>query len=275
MNHLGYEQLQEAVHFIQTHIGSLQPKIGLILGSGLGSFADQLTNSIAIEYKDIPHFPLPHVSGHAGRFVVGHVEEVCCVAMQGRVHFYEGYDIESVVFPTRTLILLGAKTLLLTNAAGGICNDWSPGTLMLISDHINLIPQNPLRGPNEDRLGPRFPDMTQAYAPELRKLAKQAAKKLGIPLPEGTYAAMPGPTYETPAEVDMLRALGADATGMSTVPETIVANHMGAKVLGISCITNKAATTLGPPLSHDEVTATANKVRTSFTKLLRSIIPQL
>jgi purine-nucleoside phosphorylase len=214
------------------------------------------------------------VVGHAGRLVIGERRGVTCAAMQGRVHFYEGHPAHVVAYPIRTLISLGCKTIVVTNAAGGLRH--APGTLMLIRDHLNLIPDSPLRGPNDDRLGPRFPDMTRAYDPELRALARQAAAELGVVLPEGVYAALPGPAYETPAEIRMLDAIGADAAGMSTAPETIAAVHMGARVLGISCITNHAAGTGGgAPLSHAEVTETAARVRTTFVALLDAILGRL
>ena len=195
--------------------------------------------------------------------------------MQGRVHIYEGWSAAEVAFPARVLIALGARVLIVTNAAGGLNPDWAPGTLMLIRDHINLLPDHPLRGANDDRLGTRFPDMTRAYDPELRDVARGAARRLGVGLEEGVYVAMSGPTYETPAEVRMLQGLGADATGMSTVPEAIVAAHMGARVIGISCITNKAAGITGAPLSHAEVTETATRVRATFEALLDAIVADL
>jgi purine-nucleoside phosphorylase len=200
---------------------------------------------------------------------------VSCLAMQGRVHLYEGHPAAHVTFPVRTLIFLGARTLLITNAAGGMHADWEPGTFMLIRDHINLMHDHPLRGPNDERIGPRFPDMTRAYDPALRELARRAAERADVPLQEGVYVASTGPTYETPAEIRMMRAMGADACGMSTVPEVIVASHMGARVLGISCITNKAAGITGQPLSHDEVTHTAARVRTRFQALIEAILAEL
>lgn len=270
-----YERLQQAADAIRARIGSRRPTVGLILGSGLGGFAERLDDSIAIDYHEIPHFPVSTVVGHAGRLVVGSLGGVQCVAMQGRSHFYEGHSAQHVSFPARALITLGARTLIITNAAGGVNESFEPGTLMLIRDHLNLLPESPLRGVNDERLGPRFPDMTQAYATELRELARAAATELNVELAEGVYASLPGPTYETPAEVRMLRTLGADATGMSTVPEVIVANHMGARVLGISCITNKAAGITDQPLSHDEVTETAARVRVTFEALLEGIVKRL
>ncbi len=265
-------RLEAATTHIRARIGERKPTVGLILGSGLGGFADQLEDAVAIEYGDIPGFPTSTVVGHAGRLKVGSLAGVMCVAMQGRVHFYEGHTAAEAAFPARTLVALGAKTLIITNAAGGINESFTPGDLMLIRDHINMLPDHPLRGDNDDRLGPRFPDMTRAYAPALRELARTAAANRGVAMQEGVYVALSGPTYETPAEVQMLGRLGADATGMSTVPETIVANHMGARVLGISCITNKAAGLTGEPLSHDEVTETATRIRATFEGLLAEIL---
>jgi purine-nucleoside phosphorylase len=251
------------------------PRVGLILGSGLGGYADGLNGAAAIDYVDIPHFPRSHVAGHAGRLVFGERAGAHCVAMQGRVHVYEGYSAAAVAFTARVLIALGARVLIITNAAGGVNPAWPAGTLMLIRDHIDLLRDHPLRGPNDDRLGPRFPDMTAAYAPELRKLVRGAAATAGIALTEGVYAAMPGPTYETPAEVRMLHLLGADAVGMSTVPEVYAARHMGTRVIGISCITNQAAGITGEALSHDEVTQTAARVRTTFESLLDGVLAAL
>lgn len=274
-----YEQIEEAKAVIAARVGAFQPRLGLILGSGLGGFADGLADAIALDYADIPGFPVSQVHGHSGRLVFGTRKGVPCVAMQGRAHVYEGHSAAASAFPARVLIALGAKTLVITNAAGGINAAWPPGTLMLIRDHLDLLRDHPLRGSNDERVGPRFPDMTQAYAPELRALAKEVAAAAGIHLEEGVYVAMPGPTYETPAEVRMLRTLGADATGMSTVPEVIVASHMkekwGARVLGISCITNQAAGITGAALSHDEVTETATRVRATFERLLEGIIEAL
>lgn len=270
-----YDRVQEAVTAIKPGASSEAPQIGLILGSGLGGFADKLQNARAISYGDIPHFPHSHVVGHAGKLVLGTRKGARCVAMQGRVHMYEGHDAATVAFPARVLIALGAKILIVTNAAGGLEPSWPPVTLMLIRDHIYMLRDHALRGPNDDRLGTRFPDLTRAYAPELRELAKAAAATAKITLQEGVYVAMPGPTYETPAEVKMLKILGADATGMSTVPEVDVAAHMGARVIGISCITNHAAGITGKALSHDEVTETATRVRSTFEALLDAIIGSL
>ena len=254
---------------------TLVPQVGLILGSGLGGYGDKLENVKKIPYADVPYFPQSHVVGHKGCLVLGERAGVRCVAMQGRVHMYEGHSAATVAFPARVLIALGAKVLIITNAAGGLNPSWSPGTLMLIRDHIDMLRDHALRGPNDERLGPRFPDMTKAYAPELRALAKEAAAAEGVEMQEGVYVAMPGPTYETPAEVQMLQRIGADATGMSTVPEVVVARHMGARVIGISCITNQAAGITGAELSHAEVTETANRVRATFESLLDAILTRL
>lgn len=269
-----YDQVHAAAAAIRKTVPDV-PKVGLILGSGLGGFADKLDGAKAIDYGEIPGFPRSHVVGHKGRLVFGTREGVPCVAMQGRVHVYEGHSAATAAFPARVLIALGAKVLIITNAAGGLNPAWAPGTLMLIRDHIDMLRDHALRGPNDDRLGPRFPDMTKAYAPELRALVKKAAKAKQIALEEGVYVAMPGPTYETPAEVKMLQVLGAHATGMSTVPEVVVARHMGARVIGISCITNQAAGITGAELSHDEVTETATRVRATFETLLDSILAAL
>lgn len=251
------------------------PQVGLILGSGLGGFAETLDRPTLIDYADLPGFPSSHVPGHKGRLVLGGKHGARCVAMQGRVHMYEGHSAATVSFPARVLVALGAKILIVTNAAGGLDPSWQPGTLMLIRDHLDLLRDHALRGPNDERLGPRFPDMTKAYAPELRELAKAAAARAGVALEEGVYVAMPGPTYETPAEVRMLQQLGAQATGMSTVPEVCVARHMGARVIGISCITNQAAGITGQELSHAEVTETAARVRATFEALLDAILARL
>lgn len=270
-----HAQLQEATGFLRERLAGRAPRIALILGSGLGSFADELDDPIAVDYGDIPHFPSSTAPGHAGRLVCGARAGVWCLAMQGRVHLYEGHPASYVTFPVRAMIALGARALVITNAAGGMHADWAPGTFMLIRDHINLMHDHPLRGPNDERLGPRFPDMTHAYDAELRALARGAAERVGVALEEGVYVASTGPTYETPAEIGMMRVMGADACGMSTVPEVIVARHMGARVLGISCITNKAAGITGEPLSHDEVTETAARVRTEFQGLLDAILTDL
>jgi purine-nucleoside phosphorylase len=269
-----YEDVQAAAAAVRAKVKTA-PQVGLILGSGLGAYADKLTGATRIDYADIPGFPQSKVAGHKGCLVLGERAGASCVAMQGRVHMYEGHSAATVAFPARVLVALGAKVLIITNAAGGLNPTWNPGTLMLIRDHIDMLRDHPLRGPNDERLGPRFPDMTHAYANDLRLLAKEAAAGAGVKLEEGVYVAMPGPTYETPAEVKMLQTLGADATGMSTVPEAIVARHMGAQVIGISCITNHAAGITGHELSHTEVTETAARVRTTFETLLDAILGAL
>ena len=269
-----YDDVQAAAAAVRAKVKT-PPQVGLILGSGLGAFADKLEHATRIDYAEIPGFPQSKVAGHKGCLVLGERAGASCVAMQGRVHMYEGHSAATVAFPARVLVALGAKVLIITNAAGGLNPSWSPGTLMLIRDHIDMLRDHALRGPNDERLGPRFPDMTHAYAADLRLLAKEAAAAATVTLEEGVYVAMPGPTYETPAEVRMLQTLGADATGMSTVPEVVVARHMGAQVIGISCITNHAAGITGHELSHTEVTETAARVRTTFETLLDAILGQL
>ncbi|MBI1748924.1 MAG: purine-nucleoside phosphorylase [Acidobacteria bacterium] len=267
------ELVRQAVTFIRERT-KLEPQLGLILGSGLGYYADQLQSASSIPFSEIPHFPQSSIEGHAGKLVLGLAEGVPTIAMQGRVHYYEGYNLSEVTFPVRVMGALGVKTLIVTNAAGGINKKFSSGVLMIIKDHLNLMGSNPLIGPNVSDFGPRFPDMSDAYEKGLRKIAKQSAKALGLTVAVGIYAGLSGPSYETPAEIRMLRKLGADAVGMSTVPEVIVAGHMGIRVLGISCITNMAAGILPTKLDHREVMETANRVRDQFTALLRAIIPQ-
>jgi purine-nucleoside phosphorylase len=251
-----------------------RPRVGLILGSGLGAFADTLADRVAVPFDRIPGFPPSTIVGHAGNVVFGrHAVDV--LALQGRVHFYEGHDLARVAFPARVLIAAGCTTLVITNAAGGVDPTLHPGEIVVIRDHLNLMGGSPLRGPNDERLGPRFPDMTNAYDRELRAIAVAAGAEVGLTLREGVYAGLPGPQYETPAEVRMLRALGADLAGMSTVPEVIVAAHMGARVLGLSCCTNLAAGITAHKLSHAEVTETAARVRDQFTALLRRILERL
>ncbi len=270
-----HDRVHPAAAVVRARLGDRAPRVGLILGSGLGGYADRLEDAVAIDYGELPGFPASRVHGHAGRLVVGRRGGATCVAMKGRVHVYEGHSAAQVAFPARVLVALGARVIIVTNAAGGLNPAWAPGTLMLIRDHLDLLRDHALRGDNDDRLGPRFPDMTTAYAPALRALVKEVAAAQGIDLAEGVYVAMPGPTYETPAEVRMLQVLGADATGMSTVPEVVVARHMGARVIGISCITNQAAGITGAALSHDEVTETAARVRTTFEGLLDGILAAL
>src|SRR5712691_1209142 len=252
-----------------------QPRVALVLGSGLGGFADDFEDAVAIPYQEIPGFVPSTAEGHAGRLVIGKIDRVPVLAMQGRVHFYEGYSLEEVTFPIRTFMLLGIKTLILTNAAGGINVELSQGALMVISDHLNLMGVNPLRGLNDERFGPRFPDMSEVYSRELQETVIEEASEMGIDLRRGIYGALPGPSYETPAEIHMLRTFGADAVGMSTVPEAIVARQMGMKVLGLSCITNMAAGISDQPINHEEVMETGQLVRATFTQLLRQLISRL
>lgn len=248
------------------------PKIGLILGSGLGVLADEINQPTKIRYEEIPNFPVSTVEGHAGQLVFGQLEGVEVVAMQGRFHYYEGYSFDKVTFPVRVMKELGVEMLIVTNAAGGINESFVPGDLMLISDHINNMGSNPLIGPNNSELGVRFPDMSEAYAKDLRSVAKQVGQKLNIKLQEGVYVGNTGPTYETPAEVRMLRTIGGDAVGMSTVPEVIVARHSGLKVLGISCISNMAAGILDQPLNHEEVMETTEKVKNDFLAFVKELV---
>lgn len=268
-----YEQVQETARAIRDRAGSLSPKVGLILGSGLGEFADGFENKVVIPYEDLPHFPHSSVPGHAGRLVLGRVRGEPVVAMQGRVHVYEGHSPAQVAFPTRVLCALGIHTLVVTNAAGGVNLGLQVGDLMVITDHLNLSGANPLNGPNDDRLGPRFPDMTTAYPETLRTQLLDSGARVGVALKQGVYAILAGPSYETPAEIRMLRGLGADAVGMSTVPEVLAANHMGVRVVGVSCITNLAAGIGGKPLSHEEVAETARQVKGRFTRLLEDFLP--
>lgn len=245
-----------------------EPEIGLILGSGLGDYAEQIENPIVIPYNDIPGFPISTVVGHAGRFVLGMCKGKKVIAMQGRVHYYEGYSQKTITLPVRIMKRLGIKKMVLTNAAGGVNKNFAPGTLMMISDHINFSGSNPLLGENIEEDGPRFPDMSSIYKKEFRDTLKEAATKQGINLEEGVYMMLSGPSYETPAEIRMARTLGADAVGMSTVPEAIVCSQMGISVLGISCITNCGAGILDQPLKHFEVVETANRVKTEFAKVI-------
>lgn len=266
-----YERAEHAARVIRSRI-SVEPRIALVLGSGLGGFADDFEEAVGIPYEDIPGFVRSTAQGHAGRLVVGKIDSVPVLAMQGRVHYYEGYSLEEVTFPVRTFGLLGVKTLVLTNAAGGINVQLTQGALMVISDHVNLMGVNPLRGQNDERFGPRFPDMSAVYSPELQELVVDEAKAIGAEVRRGIYGGLSGPSYETPAEIHLLRSLGADAVGMSTVPEAIVARHMGLEVLGISCITNMAAGISDEPINHEEVMATGDRVRETFAELLRRVI---
>ncbi|MFQ5926068.1 MAG: purine-nucleoside phosphorylase [Terriglobia bacterium] len=269
-----YERAEEAAALIR-HRTELRPTIGLVLGSGLGAFADELAGATTIPYEEIPHFPQPTTRGHAGRLVVGRSGTLSVAALQGRVHYYEGLSIREVVFPVRVLGRLGVRVLLLTNAAGGINRKLKEGGLFVIRDHINLQGVNPLRGPNDERLGPQFLDLSEAYSKRLAAIAHEEAGKLGLELFAGVYAAVAGPSYETPAEIHYLRTIGADVVGMSTVPEVIVAHQMGMQVLAISCVTNMAAGILDKKISHAEVLAAGKHVRGQFTALLRALLPRL
>jgi purine-nucleoside phosphorylase len=255
------------------HLGV--PEIAVVLGSGLGAFAEELKDSVVIPYGDIPNFPRSTAIGHAGRLVIGKIGDLTVAAMQGRVHQYEGYSSRESAFPVRVLGRFGVKSLVLTNAAGGINSAYRQGTLVVLSDHINLQGNNPLNGPNDERFGPRFPGMSEAYRRSYRRIALDAARELGIDLKEGVYAALPGPSYETPAEIRYLRTIGADLVGMSTVPEAIVARHMGLHVLAISCVTNMAAGLSEGEVTHAEVLETAERVRGTFLALLSAILPRV
>lgn len=268
------QRIDEATNYIAEKL-PVKPEVGMILGSGLGVLADLLENPTVIAYKDIPHFPVSTVEGHAGDLVVGTIKGKPVVIMKGRFHGYEGYGAETVTFPVRVMKKLGVSKLVVTNAAGGVNTSYEVGDLMLIKDHINATGRNPLIGPNLNELGVRFPDMSEAYSNRLRNLAKQVASEQGVKLQEGVYYGLMGPTYETPAEIRMIRTLGGDSVGMSTVQEVIVARHAGIEVLGFSCISNMAAGILDQPLSHDEVMETTEKVRQKFLNLLMGIIPQL
>ncbi|MGG3891814.1 purine-nucleoside phosphorylase [Metabacillus fastidiosus] len=266
--------IQETVSYLLSKY-KITPKIGLILGSGLGVLADEIENAVKVPYDQIPNFPVSTVEGHAGQLVFGKLMGADVVAMQGRFHFYEGYSMEKVTFPIRVMKELGVEILIVTNAAGGINESFEPGDLMIITDHINNMGTNPLIGPNDAKLGVRFPDLSQSYNKELRKIAKEASAELNINIQEGVYVANTGPTYETPAEIRALRILGGDAVGMSSVPEVIVARHSNIKVLGISCISNMAAGILDQPLSHDEVIETTEKVRENFLNLVKRTVEKI
>jgi len=253
----------------------LRPKIALVLGSGLGALADEFANATKIPYADIPHFPRSTAIGHAGQLVIGNVGTIAVAGMQGRVHLYEGYSAKDVAFPIRAFSRMGVKAVILTNAAGGIKLEFTQGKLVVIKDHINLQGANPLSGPNDDRFGVRFPDLTVAYDRRFREIAVGEGNRNGISLYEGVYAALAGPSYETPAEIRYLRSIGADLVGMSTVPEVIAARHSGIRVLGISCVTNAAAGILDQPLNHKEVLETGERVRGQFISLLKVIIPRI
>ena len=268
------EQIDEAADAIRKRI-SHRPRIGMILGSGLNSLADSVQNAQILPYRELPHWPVSTVHGHAGQLVIGELEGQPVLVMQGRIHFYEGYSMSQITLPVRVMQRLRLEMMFVTNAAGGVNPEFVPGDVMLISDHLNLMGDNPLRGSNDERFGPRFPDMSAVYAPELQEMVVEEAKAIGTEVRRGIYGALSGPSYETPAEIHLLRGLGADAVGMSTVPEAIVARHMGMEVLGISCITNMAAGISDEPINHEEVMATGDRVREIFALLLRRVVERI
>jgi purine-nucleoside phosphorylase len=270
-----YERAEEAARFINLKCGSRKPRVAVVLGSGLGSVADAVEEAVDIPYDEIPYFPVSTVEGHAGKLIIGALGGIDVLLMKGRFHFYEGYTLQEVTLPVRVFSLLGIQSLILTNAAGGAAKRLSPGTLMLINDHINLMGDNPLYGANEERFGVRFPDMTNIYTPAYIEIAKAAAREMNLHLAEGVYLALRGPSYETPAEVRMFAGLGGDALGMSTVPEAIVARHSGMKILAFSCITNFAAGMSGEEIHHGEVMDVGNRAGKQLAELIVKIIPQL
>jgi len=269
-----FDQAESAAHFIFSKT-NLRPKIALVLGSGLGAFADEFEHATKIPYAEVSHFPKSTAVGHAGQLVLGTVGEIPVAGMQGRVHLYEGYSAKAVAFPIRVFARMGVAAVILTNAAGGIKREFVQGQLVVIKDHINLQGVSPLTGPNDERFGPRFPDMTVAYDRRFREITVGEGNRNHIGLYEGIYAPLPGPSYETPAEIRYLRTIGADLVGMSTVPEVIAARHSGIRVLGISCVTNAAAGILDQPLDHKEVLETAERVKSQFIALLKSVIPRI
>lgn len=270
------KKLDESASYIRSKIGDVKIAAGIILGSGLGGLADEIENPVYVDYHDIPNFPVSTVPGHKGRLVIGKVEGKTVLCMQGRFHYYEGWNMDQVVFPVQVMRRLGIEKLIVTNAAGCVRKDWEPGNLMIISDHIGIcLPQNPWRGPNCDELGPRFFDMSTVYNKELAELAKKVASKQGTPVKEGVYMYIQGPSFETPADIRAARTLGADAVGMSTVPEVVAAGHCGIKVLGISCMTNMAAGILNQPLNHNEVLETGLRVGKQFVALVKGIVKEL
>ncbi|SFX03131.1 purine-nucleoside phosphorylase [Thermoactinomyces sp. DSM 45891] len=268
------QRIQEAKEYISSKTNQTYP-FGLILGSGLGDLADKVENKVIIKYDEVPHFPVSTVEGHAGQLVLGTLAGKQVIAMQGRFHFYEGYSQQDVTFPVRVMKALGVETVLVTNAAGGMNADFHAGDLMIITDHINMTGSNPLIGPNFAELGPRFPDMSTAYTPELVQVAKRVAADLGVTVQQGVYAGISGPTYMTPAELIMLRNMGGDAIGMSTVPEVIVARHAGMKVLGITCITDMAIGESLEPLTHEQVVEVANRTKPIFMNLVQGILKEV
>ncbi len=269
------QHIQEARDYILSRTGAITPVVGLILGSGLGGLADEIEQATVIPYSEIPHFATSEAVGHANELVIGQLMGQKVVAMKGRLHYYEGFTLDEVTFPVRIMKALGVDKLIVTNACGAVNTSFAPGELMLITDHLNLVANNPLIGPNNPELGTRFPDLSQTYHPEMRDIALRVANQQGVSLQQGVYAWWTGPAYETPAEIRMIRTLGADAVGMSTVPEAIVAVHGGIKVLGISCLTNMACGILDQPLSHDEVIEVAAKVRTTFVNLIKGILEEV
>jgi purine-nucleoside phosphorylase len=269
-----YSQTESAAQFVLAQT-TVRPRIGIVLGSGLGGLADELSNATRLPYKDIPGFPRSTAIGHAGQMVIGNAGDVPVVAMQGRVHLYEGYSPQQVAFPIRVFGRMGIRAVILTNAAGGINLEYKQGALVVVSDHINLQGQNPLVGLNDDRFGLRYPDMTQAYWKPYRQAALEEARRLDVTVYEGVYAAMLGPSFETPAEIRFLRTIGADVVGMSTVSEVVAARHMGLKVLAISCVTNMAAGILNQVLTHEEVLETGERVKGAFTALVKAVLPRI
>lgn len=271
---MNIEKIMESVNYIKNIITDI-PQIGIVLGSGLGEMANNIENKIIIKYSEVPNLPDSTVKGHAGQFVFGKLQGKNVVMMQGRFHYYEGNDMDDLALPVYIMKYLGAKVLILTNAAGGVNIEFKPGDLMIIKDHINFAFNNPLIGKNDERIGPRFPDMSEVYDKQLTKLVKEVSNKLNIDIKEGNYFFMTGPNYETPAEIKMIRILGGDAVGMSTVPEAIAARHCGLKIIGISCITNMAAGILDKPLNHNEVVETSNNIKDKFTGLINNIVKRI
>ncbi len=269
------KKLNEAKAYIEKQTKGMPIEVGLVLGSGLGDMAQEIKDPVIINYRDIPNFPVSTVAGHAGRLVIGELQGKNVLCMQGRFHFYEGYGMDQVVFPIQVMRMLGIGYLILTNAAGCVNVNWEPGTLMMITDHIKLAPECPMRGPNEDDLGLRFFDMSRAYDPDLQKVVRKVAQQVGVPLKEGVYMFFAGPNFETPAEIRAARILGADAAGMSTVPEAIAAAHCGLRTIGISCMTNMAAGILDQPLNHTEVLETGLRVKAQFTALIKGVLEAL
>ncbi len=268
------DKINRSIKYIDSLV-DFSPDVGIILGSGLGDYVDSIDKTLEIPYEDIPELPVSTVPGHKGCFVLGKRANKNLMIMQGRIHLYEGYTMKKITLPLRIMIKKGIRALIITNAAGGINRGFKPGDLMVITDHINLMGDNPLIGPNLESFGPRFPDMTEAYDKELINTALAVGRKLGIDIKKGVYAGLKGPSYETPAEIEMLRRMGADAVGMSTIPEVIVARHSGIKTLAISCISNMAAGIMDKPLSHQEVVDTAKKIRPQFVKLLNGIVSSI